>query len=198
MLTIDLLRHGALQGGVKYRGSLDDPLTPQGREDMNQVWRQLQGKVTNIISSPLSRCAEPAQDWALQADIPCLLEPMVQELHYGEWEGLTAKEIEQQHPNMLQQWRSDPSLMTPPNGEPMASFSQRIQGFLQASIQQYDDGEHLLIVAHSGTVRMLLAHALHAPIISTRHLHMPYACWSRLYIKHGETSLAFHAREVPS
>ncbi|MDX8383884.1 MAG: histidine phosphatase family protein [Ghiorsea sp.] len=195
MLIIDLLRHGALEGGVKYRGSIDDPLTSQGREVMNQMWAKVEHDVTTIISSPLSRCAQPAQAWAKSAAIDCLLEPKIQELYYGDWEGKTAAEISQHKPELLKQWRTDPSSMTPPNGESMQVFSQRVQSFLQALIEQYDD-EHVLVVAHSGTTRMLIAHALQAPIASTRHLHMPYACWSRLQVKDGHVSLLFHAKEV--
>ena len=57
---MDLLRHGALEGGVKYRGSVDDPLTSEGRQQMNTVWSRLDGGIDLIISSPLCRCAEPA------------------------------------------------------------------------------------------------------------------------------------------
>ena len=193
MLTIDLLRHGALQGGVKYRGTLDEPLTQAGREAMNDVWQRLQGEVDTIICSPLSRCAEPALSWAIQAGTSCLMEPAIQELSYGDWEGLTAEAIEQTYPGMLQAWRQDPTSMTPPNGESMLDFSHRIQEFLHHLMQEHKQG-HVLLVAHSGSIRMLIAHALQAPIVSTRHMSMPYACWSRLRVDNGHISLQFHAR----
>ncbi|WP_038248729.1 histidine phosphatase family protein [Ghiorsea bivora] len=195
MLIIDLLRHGALQGGVKYRGALDEDLTQTGREAMDKVWQQLQGEVDTIICSPLSRCAEPALLWAEQADIPCVVEPAIQELSYGDWEGLTAAQIEHAYPGILQAWRQDPTPMTPPNGEPMLDFSKRIQVFLHHLIQEHKHG-HVLLVAHSGSIRMLIAHALQAPIVSTRHLSMPYACWSRLKVDKGHVSLQFHAKTM--
>ncbi len=193
MLTIDLLRHGALQGGVKYRGTLDEALTPAGRKAMNDVWQQLQDEVDTIICSPLSRCAEPASSWATQAGISCVVEPAIQELSYGDWEGLTAEQIEYAYPGMLQAWRQDPTSMTPPNGESMLDFAKRTQVFLHHLIQEYEQG-HVLLVAHSGSIRMLIAHALQAPIVSTRHLSMPYACWSRLSVDNGHISLQFHAK----
>jgi len=55
MLTVDLLRHGALEGGIKYRGTVDDPLTFEGRQAMDQVWQQLAKDMDYIITSPLSR-----------------------------------------------------------------------------------------------------------------------------------------------
>jgi len=195
MLTIDLLRHGALEGGVKYRGSLDEALTQTGREAMDDVWQQLQGEVDTIICSPLSRCADPASSWAAQAGISCVVEPAIQELSYGDWEGLTAEDIENAYPGVLQTWRQNPTQMTPPNGEPMLDFSRRIQVFLNHLIQEHEQG-HVLLVAHSGSIRMLIAHALQAPIVSTRHLSMPYACWSRLRVDNGHVALQFHARSM--
>jgi len=194
MLTIDMLRHGALVGGVKYRGTQDDPLTPAGRTSMDRVWQQLHRDVSLIISSPLKRCAEPAQAWATQAGIPCLMEPALQELAYGEWEGKTAVEIQQAYPGMLETWRQTPTQMTPPGGESMRSFSRRVGQCLQRLVHHYCD-EHILLVAHSGSIRMLIAHALKAPVVSTRHLSMPYACWSRLEARDSGLSLCFHARE---
>ena len=52
--TIDLLRHGDVEGGRKYRGQLDDPLSELG-------WQQLRSATSkkqnwqHIVSSPLFR-----------------------------------------------------------------------------------------------------------------------------------------------
>jgi len=35
------------------------------------------------------------------------------------------------------------------------------------------------VVGHSGSTRMLIAHIEGKPIVYTRELAMPYACWSR-------------------
>jgi len=89
-MIIDLLRHGELEGGVKYRGRVDDPLTDTGRRSMDRVWQQLGGDVDTIIASPLLRCAEPARDWAGQAGARLIIEDRIAEMHYGAWEGLKA------------------------------------------------------------------------------------------------------------
>jgi alpha-ribazole phosphatase/probable phosphoglycerate mutase len=194
MLTIDFLRHGELEGGIKYRGCLNDALTRQGRENMDKVWLQLRSKVHCIFSSPLSRCAKPAQAWAKEADIDICLDKRLQELSYGAWEGLTAAEIEQKFPGMLAAWRADPTHMIPPNGEPMQHFAARVYAFMDDLLQAQED-KHILIVAHSGSIRLMLTYLLAAPIQSTRHLAMPFACWSRACVKQGHASLVFHAKD---
>ena len=193
MLTIDFLRHGELEGGVKYRGALDEALTEDGRAQMDEIWGEVNGNITKIISSPLSRCAQPAQDWAAKSSVPLAIEDSIKELSYGLWEGLTAQEIQQQFPNQLEAWRKDPTDLTPPQGESMKSFAERTSAFWQYLLAGGKD-EHVLIVAHSGSIRLLLAHALNAPIQTTRHLAMPYACWSRVQIKEKQVQLMFHAR----
>ena len=193
MLTIDFLRHGELEGGIKYRGCMDDALTTQGRESMDKVWCEVADKVSHIISSPLQRCAEPAQAWAKQAGLECQLDARLQELSYGDWEGLTAAEIEHEFPHLLEAWREDPTHLTPPNGESMLAFSKRVFSFMDTLLSTYTDG-HILLVTHSGTIRLMLAYTLSAPIKSTRHLTMPYACWSRAQVEHGHASLVFHHR----
>ncbi|RMH60970.1 MAG: histidine phosphatase family protein [Zetaproteobacteria bacterium] len=179
MLTLDLLRHGELVGGVRYRGTVDDPLTPNGRLQMERVWRHIADEIDIIVASPLARCAEPARAWAEARRIPYLLEPRLRELAYGDWEGLTAEQIEARWPGMLQRWRDDPSGMCPPGGERPEALQARIMEWWRSVTERFEDGR-LLVVAHSGSLRMLLAIILQAPIATTRRLHMPYACWSRV------------------
>lgn len=178
MLTVDLLRHGALQGGVKYRGHIEGILTKQGCKQMDDVWGHISAEVDVIISSPLLRCAEQAQAWAKQKGIDCVIDERLAEMHYGEWEGLSHEEIEDSFPGMLAQWRKDPTGMRPPNGESPEELQVRVIEFWQALTQQYQH-QHVLLVGHSGSTRMLIAHILKQAISYTREIEMPYACWSR-------------------
>jgi len=179
MLVADLLRHGELEGGVKYRGHVEEKLTFQGREQMNHVWEAIKAQVDVIVSSPLSRCAMPAQEWAKSASIPCVIDARMAEIDYGDWEGLSHDEIEQAFPNMLAQWRKDPTGMRPPHGESPEELRQRVAEFWCDMTKKYQH-QHILIVAHSGSLRMLIAYLNAQPIAYTRAIEMPYACWRRV------------------
>jgi len=185
MLTIDVLRHGALQGGVKYRGQIEAELTDEGRIAMDQVWQPLSKQVDCIITSPLSRCARAATDWASDADIPCIIEPRIAEMHYGAWEDKTVEEIEQISPGLIRQWRTDPTGIRPPDGESPEELRERIAAWWHETTSNMTD-RHILVVGHSGSMRMLIAHALNLPIVATRDMQMPYACWKRL--QHEQTT----------
>lgn len=190
---MDLLRHGELEGGVKYRGTVDDPLTQAGRASMDAVWNQLRSDIDLVLSSPLSRCLEPATEWARSVEIECMVDPRVAEMNYGEWEGLTSEEIIALYPGMLEQWRANPEGLQVPGGESVYQLRDRITSFWSDVCEKYD-GRHLLVVAHSGSLRMLIACLLNAPIISTRHMQMPYGCWSRIETAESVSRLVFHNR----
>jgi len=195
LITVDLLRHGELEGGIKYRGWVDDPLTPAGRACMDAVWGQLQNDVDLVITSPLSRCSGPAVDWAKEAGIPCFIDPRVAEMHYGDWEGLTSEQIMARYPGELEKWRKNPAGMSVPGGESAEQLRDRISDFW-SDICERHDGKRLLVVMHSGSMRMLLAHTLAATIASTRLMQMPYACWSRVAHDNGSNQLLFHNRDI--
>lgn len=85
-LRLDLLRHGETELGGGLRGSLDDALTELG-------WQQMRAAVADggpwerIVSSPLQRCARFSEELAQRLSLPMQLEPGLQELHFGDWEG---------------------------------------------------------------------------------------------------------------
>jgi len=189
-MIVDLLRHGALQGGVKYRGRVEGSLTCEGWQQMQAVWQRLAEDVNVIISSPLRRCAEPAQAWAKMKGMDCIIDERIAEMHYGDWEDKSHDEIEAEFPGMLAQWRLNPTGMRPPNGESPEELQARIANFWQDVCAQYAD-QHLLVVGHSGSTRMLIAHIEQQPIAYTRDIAMPYACWSRAQYAHGEAKMLF-------
>jgi len=193
MITVDLLRHGALVGGVKYRGTMEEELTPAGRQAMDAVWQQLRSECDLIVSSPRSRCADAARAWAAEAGIECLIEPRVAEMAYGDWEGLTKEQIEQRFPGQLGPWRLDPTGKRPPNGESPEELQARVADWWGELLKKHD-GRHLLVIGHSGSLRMLLAHVMQAPIVATRRVGMPYACWSRIVADGEDVVIEFMNR----
>ncbi|MFQ5344827.1 MAG: histidine phosphatase family protein [Mariprofundus sp.] len=188
MLTVDLLRHGALEGGVKYRGKVDDPLTIEGRQAMDRVWAELAGDVDCIITSPLSRCVIPASLWAAEAGIDCMIEPRLAEMDYGAWEGKSIDDIRLEYPGMIERWRADPTGMRPPGGESPEELRTRLYEWWEDTRRIFD-GRHLLVVAHSGSLRMLIALLLDQPISYTRTINMPYACRNRILHQQGGSRL---------
>lgn len=152
-LRLSLLRHGETERGGGFRGSLDDALTATGWAQMRAAV-QGQGPWDRVISSPLQRCARFAETLGL----PLAYAPGLRELHFGDWEGLSAAAVHAQYEAELGQFWADPYAFTPPNGEPLQAFAQRVEQALHGLAQQYA-GEHLLLVTHGGVIRLLLCAA---------------------------------------
>lgn len=160
-LRLDLLRHGETELGGGLRGSLDDALTDLG-------WQQMRAAVAGagpwdrIVSSPLQRCARFAEELAARLELPMHLERDLQELHFGDWEGHSAAQLMETDAEGLGLFWDDPYAFTPPNGEPVTAFSQRVLGAVER-LQETWAGERVLLISHGGVMRLLLAHARGLP-----------------------------------
>lgn len=194
-LLIDLIRHGEPLGGVRYRGQLDDPLSELG-------WQQMRNATANvqpwdyIVSSTLCRCADFAQDLADKHAIPLELDKQFSEIGFGDWEGKTASELEQHHKAAFYAFYDDPINNTPANAESLLAFQQRINKAWTNLLQSHTD-KHILLVAHAGVIRVILAEVLAMPLEAMFRLQVPYASLSRVII-HNEgprlyPQLQFHS-----
>ena len=185
---IDMIRHGEPEGGPKFRGSQDDPLSDKG-------WQQMQAAITAedhwdaIVSSPMTRCLHFAEKLAEQRQIPLHIEEDLREIGFGEWEGLTGEQVQQRYGDQLNRFWQDAINHIPPGGEPVHDFYQRVmQGFNRW--QEELAGQKILIVCHGGVIRMVLADILGIPLEkSFTGFAVPYACRSRLQIDQSEFGL---------
>lgn len=188
--TIDLLRHGECQGGEIYRGITDVPLTDRG-------WRQMESSLhidvahaetpwQRIVSSPLQRCRLFAEAKSQQLSIPVQVHEDFREMNFGDWEGRSIDEVHREDAEAVTNFYRDPAAVAPPNGESM----QMVQGRLLSAWQQVLDthrGEHLLLIQHGGTIRILLAELLQMPLAAVTRLEIHYASLSRVQIYETDT-----------
>ncbi|MCR4537588.1 alpha-ribazole phosphatase family protein [Pseudomonas sp. 18.1.10] len=160
-LHLDLLRHGETELGGGLRGSLDDALTARGWAQMRAAV-VAQGPWDRVVSSPLQRCARFADELGAQLKVPVSLEKDLQELHFGAWEGQSAAALMETDAEALGLFWADPYSFTPPQGEPVSDFSDRVLGAV-ARLHQAYAGERVLLVSHGGVMRLLLARARGLP-----------------------------------
>jgi alpha-ribazole phosphatase len=161
ILHLDMLRHGETELGGGMRGSLDDALTDTGWAQMRAAVAEA-GPWDRIVSSPLQRCARFAEELAERLALPLSLEPGLQELHFGDWEGRSAAQLMETDAEGLGLFWNDPYGFTPPNGEPVIEFSARVLAAVEKLHQAYA-GERVLLISHGGVMRLLLANARGLP-----------------------------------
>ena len=169
---ITLLRHGQVKGGKRFRGSTDDPLTPKGFDQMRAATKD-PFTCDLVISSPLRRCAAFASELSHKKYVPLLIEPRLTEIHFGDWEGRTSKQIFDETPKALQQFWSDPQKYPPPKGERLLDFRARVLAAFLELLEHHQD-QHILLVTHGGVIRILQCHIQNIPLAKILELEVGY------------------------
>ncbi len=121
-----------------------------------------QGPWDRIVSSPLQRCRLFAEELAASLNLPLSLEKDLQELHFGAWEGQSAAALMQTDEQALGLFWADPYRFTPPDGEPVVEFAERVLAAV-LRLQRSCAGERVLVVCHGGVIKRLLAQARGLP-----------------------------------
>jgi len=196
--VIDLLRHGDVEGGRKYRGQLDDPLSELG-------WQQLRDTTANkqnwqqVITSPLKRCADFAEELTQTHALPLQTWPEFKEVSFGLWEGKTADELLNVEADAIKRYWNDPINTTPPQGENLLDFEKRVLNGWKNLLSEFQ-GQHILLVSHAGVMRIILCYLLGMPLSELFKLDVGLAKVSRIQIEHinGENwpRLIFHGSDL--
>ncbi|MBN2796794.1 MAG: histidine phosphatase family protein [Clostridia bacterium] len=158
-MKVYLLRHGETVGNVKgtFAGNTDTPLTEFGIEQGKLAYNKLKDvDIDVVISSPLSRAVDTAN---LVISHPLILDERLKEMHFGLFENMTYQEICEHYPDQIITWQNEGLYYTFPEGESVKSFYDRvIEGYL--NILETHREKNILIVAHSGVIRSILAHEI--------------------------------------
>ena len=179
MTTIDLLRHGEPEGGIRYRGDgVDDPLSARGWE---QMWAAISpfSDWTHVVTSPLRRCRAFAEAASERYRLPLTVDPRLREVGFGAWEGRRHEDVRDADPAAYYAFFRDAVNHRPPGSEPLDAFYGRVKEGLLALFDEHTEG-HVLLVGHLGVMRAAAALALEMPLSALYRLHAPYAGRIRL------------------
>ena len=181
------VRHGetAYNAENRLQGQLDIPLNARGRQQARAIGgtlRRIAGREIDrleeaqaFFASPLERARETmeiARDAMGLTPKHYRLDPVLKELSFGLWEGLTWPEIEIKDPKGLRARRDDRWGFLPAGGESYAMLADRLSRWLDGL------NEDAFVISHGGVARVLMAliggippaKAVRAPIIQGRAL----------------------------
>jgi alpha-ribazole phosphatase len=167
MTRILCVRHGTTDWNAQSRlqGQADIPLNSLGLQQARAIAARLASeKIDRVYSSPLVRACRTAEHIRAQHKTSLSLPQIIpdknlQEISFGEWEGLTFSEIEAQDPIGLAAWRADFLHQAPPGGESLAQLASRVNLFYSKLIMEAPQ-ETILIVAHGGPLQVIICLAL--------------------------------------
>jgi len=192
--VIDFIRHGEPEGGRRFRGhSIDDVLSEKG-------WAQMRRAVesgcpwTQIVSSPLVRCHAFADELNQQHHVPVQIDDRLKEVGFGSWEGLTHDEIQTRDLFHYHAFYRDPVSNRPPGAEPLDVFFARVSAALKTIVADFS-GQHVLVVAHAGVIRAIMAHVLDIPAMAAYRIQVVNAGLSRIRYASDHFQLVFLNRK---
>lgn len=159
------VRHGETSFNAENRlqGQRDIPLDARGRDQASAIGRTLRDALgaeidrleaaQAFVASPLERARETMELVRAAMDLPperYRVDPALMELTFGDWEGLTWREVNALYPEGIKARRADKWSFVPPGGESYAMLTERVGAWL-ASL-----GAAAFVVSHGGVARALM------------------------------------------
>ena len=185
--TVWLIRH-ASPDGVNGRcyGRHDIPLSAEGVNQAKQISAQLAGEsISNIYSSHLRRAFDTGRIIAEPHGLEVQTVEDLGEIDFGDLEGLTYEEIQKRYPDIFESWMTRPTETQFPNGESFQQMSVRVLRAID-SLTSNHRNQSIVVVAHSGVIRLLLGKALSIPRTEIFRLAQRYGAINRIrYFEHG-------------
>jgi broad specificity phosphatase PhoE len=174
-----LVRHGATEHSAlrRFSGRNDLPLAPVGeRQAAALAARDLSadvGPVSTVVSSPLRRCRQTAAAVAGAGGHDVTVLDDLAETDFGRFEGLTFAEAGHEHPDAFAAWTASPEV-APPGGESFAAVDVRTGRARETLLARYP-GSTVVVVTHVTPIKLLVRHALEAPLEVLYRLHLDTA-----------------------
>ena len=169
MQTLYLIRHTKpdIEPGICY-GQLDLDVADSFDEEANDILRCLP-PLELVIASPLLRARRLGELLAQEQQCPLRSDARLMEKHFGAWEGKDWGDIPR---SQIDAWAADVMDYAPPDGESARQLMHRVQGFM-GDLTQLPQ-QHIALVAHSGSLRALLALIADMPLTDTLNWAMEY------------------------
>ncbi len=163
MSRLILVRHGntKLDSAQRYWGKTDVELSASGLRQAEKIRDCLAGeRLDTIYSSSLKRAYLTAKIIVSRHKLEVTTCPELNEIDFGELEGLTFAEVSRHYPEVTRLWIKRSSRLKYPGGESVRYFRQRVSSFISNRLGGHLPEETILIVAHSGVLRTLICHLL--------------------------------------
>ena len=158
--TLVLVRHAASQGDGRFIGQNDEPLSVAGRKQLKHLVAKLSRfRIEAVYASDLTRTRETAGAVARRLNLEMKIRPALREMHFGQWQGLSWRQITQRKPRLATRWLRDFPRQQVPGAERFTCFKRRVKQEFK-TIVRANQGRRVLVVTHAGVIRVALADAL--------------------------------------
>jgi broad specificity phosphatase PhoE len=171
-------RHGEVEEPWvgTFIGTTDVGLSPLGRHQAEAIAAYLQpAPLDAVVCSPRKRSLDTIAPLARGKGHKLDVRKDLAEMHFGSWEGKTWEQILELDADHAKQWEHDPTNTAPPGGESANQFADRVRRGLEEVVTEYK-GRSVVIGAHAGTNRGIMAAILGRPYMEMFSFAQDYGC----------------------
>jgi broad specificity phosphatase PhoE len=150
------IRHAETDMAGTFCGHSNPPINARGRQQLQQLRSALDGEeIEFIFTSDLERATSTAVALADAFSVPCITKPNLREIYFGNWEGLTWQQIQDENEVYARRWTEAYPNLSAPGGESFADFETRVIAEV-SEIFNSKDRRKAAIVTHGGVMRVVL------------------------------------------
>ena len=155
-----LARHGETDWNIEGRaqGLSDPPLNDSGLDQARALAARLSPvSFVAAYASDLRRAVDTAEPITSGREMQLKTLPDLREKHFGDWEGMTYREVATRCPELYAGlFANDPSF-APPGGESDLELLERVSAEVTRMTESHLQTEgNLLVVAHGGVLRAMI------------------------------------------
>ena len=157
MFKLLLIRTGATEYECQGRvqGSLDIPLSEDGRQQIERVAEALQETPIDVCyAGPCRATQQSAEILASQLRFKVKTIDDLRNLDHGLWQGMLINDIKAKQPKVYRQWQEHPETVCPPEGETLQTVRERLQRALTKIAKKQKSGTAAVVVAEP-VIRLL-------------------------------------------
>jgi alpha-ribazole phosphatase len=157
-----LVRHGQTgwNKDERFRGRADIDLDETGLKQAYGVAQRLaEWDISAVYSSPLKRAANTAHCIAGRYGLSVATLDSLNDMDFGEWEGLLVSEVREKHAVLFDQWCRSPENFQVPGGENLDDVKRRAVDAVNELALKHE-GENVVLVSHRVVCKVLLCHLL--------------------------------------
>jgi probable phosphoglycerate mutase len=176
------IRHGETSWNVESRvqGQLDIELNDTGRWQAERLAAALDDEpIAAIYASDLQRALDTARTLATRRGLSLQAERGRRERGFGEFEGLTFRDVESRWPEQAGRWRHRDPGFGPQGGETLADFYARCIGTV-TRLASTHHGQLIALVAHGGVLDCMYRAAAGVELQAPRTWQLGNASINRL------------------
>ena len=167
-----LARHGQTESNLlnRYSGFSSEPVTRVGRAQMMDLGTRLKTcGIAEIWTSAMARARESADVVSRILGLPVHVDPRLNEMGLGAWQGLTEAEVGQIFPEEYKIWCTAPDRLDLEGRESLLALSDRVN---LAVVDAAGRPRPVLCITHVAPIRVAVIRALGLPLRYYRRVHV--------------------------